>query len=249
MDSISTASTVSASFDFRNGTEGWEAGFADYPTGQWVVFDAEGRPIMTAEQFYDLEAGLRPLPPELGIAGTGFLLSGENYSDDLFMFLKRRLGPEHVVVPKQNYQVIFDLVFASNAPSGAVGPGTPDVPLKAGAGPVEPIPVLADPPYVRMNVDIGDHRIGGPAASVVGGIANGTPIEEVLGELSKILSGDVVLPTVRADGWAGPTLRVRRVAVPEDHPRVLLDRPGPQLPERLGSLEETEAVLTAQMKM
>jgi len=71
----------------------------------------------------------------------------------------------------------------------------------------------------------------------------------VLGELSKTLSGDVVLPTVRADGWADPTLRVRRVAVPEDHPRVLLDRPGPQLPERLGSLEETEAVLTAQMKM
>jgi hypothetical protein len=71
----------------------------------------------------------------------------------------------------------------------------------------------------------------------------------VLGELSKILSGDVVLPTMRPDGSAGPTLRVRCVAVPEEHPRVLLNRLGLQLPDRLRTPEQTQTVLTAQVKM
>jgi transposase len=60
----------------------------------------------------------------------------------------------------------------------------------------------------------------------------------VLEELGRIGSGDVVLPTVRADGSAGATLRVRCVTRPDEHQRVLLTRLGLVLPERLKVLAE-----------
>lgn len=155
------------SFDFREGAQGWEAGFADYPYGERLD--------------YELEAELRELPEEIG-EGTGFWLHGFNHSDDLFMFLKRRLSPEDGVLPNQEYRVRFVLTFASNAPSGCIGAGGApgeSVHLKAGATPIEPLPVTDEEGYVNMNVDKGIQATGGPAASVVGNIANGIPCEEV----------------------------------------------------------------------
>jgi hypothetical protein len=152
---------VSASFDFSRGTQGWAAGFADLPANP--------------NSSYELESGLRPLPAELGTPGTGYLLQSHNRSDDVFMYLKRKLGAADGVVPNQDYQVRFAIKFASNAPSDAFGAGGApgeSVILKAGAGPVEPQPVDQNG-FVRLNVDIGDQTTGGPAASVVGNIANG----------------------------------------------------------------------------
>jgi len=152
---------ISASFDFRRGAQGWQAGFADYPAGE--------------EEFFELESGIRPLPPELAAEGTGFFIQGNNHSDDLFMFLKRRLTRGHGIVANQTYQVRLKIVFASNAPSGAVGiggaPGE-SVFLKAGAGPAEPRGIATNG-YVQMNVDKGDQASRGQAASIVGDIANG----------------------------------------------------------------------------
>jgi hypothetical protein len=162
------SSSVRLESDFRDGAQGWEAGFAEY--------SPETVDMM-------LEAGSRPLPSELGINGTGYYLQGMNHSDDLFMFLKRRLGPDDGVVPGQEYRVMFTIVFASNAPSGAVGiGGSPggSVYLKAGASVVEPEVYLdsADNHY-HMNVDKGEgNEPGGEAASKVGDIANGLSAEE-----------------------------------------------------------------------
>jgi len=72
-----------------------------------------------------LEAGIRPLPPELGIDGTGYYLRGVNRSDDLVMFLRYCLGPEDGIVPGKQYRITIRVAFASNAPSGAVGIGGP----------------------------------------------------------------------------------------------------------------------------
>jgi hypothetical protein len=161
------ASPVRVEFDFGQGTQGWEAGFAEY------------RPEM---QSMMLEGEIRPLPPELGINGTGYYLQGMNHSDDLFMFLKRRLGTEVGVVPDQEYRVMFTIVLAANAPSGAVGiggaPGE-SVYLKAGASPVEPEVYLdSETGYYLMNVDKGSGNSGsGTAASVAGNIANGLSAE------------------------------------------------------------------------
>ncbi|NWF77062.1 MAG: PEP-CTERM sorting domain-containing protein [Chloroflexi bacterium] len=163
------SSSVRLEFDFRDGAQGWQAGFAEYA------------PEMEDMQ---LEAGIRPLPSELGINGTGYYIQGMNHSDDLFMFLKRRLGSEDGVVLGQKYRVKFTIVFASNAPSGAYGiGGSPgeSVFLKAGASTVEP-EVYLDPDanYYLMNVDkgLGNDEAGG-VASVVGDIANGLSAEEV----------------------------------------------------------------------
>jgi hypothetical protein len=161
--------SVRLEFNFCDGAQGWEAGFAEYS------------PEMEGMQ---LEEGIRPLPSELGIEGTGYYLKGMNHSDDLFMFLKRRLETDDGVVPGQEYRIKFTIVFASNAPSGAVGiGGSPgeSVFLKAGASMVEPEVYLdSDTEYYLMNVDKGSGNGGnGTAASVIGDIANGLSAEEI----------------------------------------------------------------------
>jgi hypothetical protein len=158
---------VSISFDFRNGALGWEAGFADYP------------PATNKEDLYGLRAEIRNLPPELAVNGTGFYIQGINRSDDLFMFMKRRLNSSDGIVAGQTYQVNFTLVFASDAQSGCFGVGgAPDVGLKAGATPAEPIALLDNSPlfaWLRMNVGKGGESYGDLAASTTGSTANGIP--------------------------------------------------------------------------
>jgi hypothetical protein len=168
------SSSVRLEFDFRDGAQGWEAGFAEYS------LEMEG--MM-------LEGEIRPLPSELGINGTGYYLQGMNHSDDLFMFLKRQLGTDDGVVPGQEYRVMFTIVLASNAPSGALGiGGSPgeSVYLKAGASAVEPEVYLdSDTGCYVVNVDKGSGNSGsGTAASVVGNIANGLSAEENLRYIS-----------------------------------------------------------------
>ena len=164
-----TPTPVSISFDFRNGALGWQAGFADYP------------PATDKNGFYELRGEVRTLPPELGVNGTGFYIQGNNHSDDLFMFMKRRLSSADGIVAGQTYQINFTLVFASNAQSGCFGiGGSPgdSVGLKAGASPAEPIALLDTSPlfgWLRMNVGKGGSGQGDIAASPTGSIANGIP--------------------------------------------------------------------------
>ena len=159
--------TISVSFDFRNGSQGWEAGFADYPPA-------------TDNGQYQLQAEIRSLPPELGITGTGFYIQGANASDDLFMFLKRRLSSVDGVSAGQTYQINYSLVFASNAPTacGGIG-GAPgeSVYLRAGASPAEPLALLDSDffHYLRLNIPAGKRRDNAIAASSTGNIANGEP--------------------------------------------------------------------------
>jgi hypothetical protein len=93
-------------FDFGQGAQGWTTGFSDYPVGQ--------------EQFFQLDSGLRTLPPPLDQNSTGILLSGVNHSDDLFMFLTGRLTG---FKPDQKYRFNFLVEFATNAPSGCISIG------------------------------------------------------------------------------------------------------------------------------
>jgi transposase len=62
----------------------------------------------------------------------------------------------------------------------------------------------------------------------------------VVEEFARIKSGDVVLPTVTRDGRPGKTVRVRCVTTPDKAQKVLLNRLGLVLPERLRYLEEVE---------
>lgn len=143
---------------FSTGASGWQSGFSDYS-------------ISTAN--LELESGIEPLPPELGSTETAFRISGHNRSDDLFMFLKKKIGG---LQPAAIYQVSFRIVFASNAGSNCAGiGGAPGeaVALKAGASETEPLSILQSDLHYRMNVDIGQQSASGTAASVAGNIANG----------------------------------------------------------------------------
>ena len=174
-----TSSPIHLEFDFCHGAQGWEAGFVEYA------------PEM--EDMMQLEAGIRPLPSELESECTGYYLQGMNLPDDLFMFLKRRLGTDDGIVPGQKYRITYTMVFASNAPSGAAGiggaPGE-SVFLKAGAAPVEPEVYLdSATDYYLMNVDKGPGNSGGgKAASLTGHIANGLSAGEFGTENSPYVS-------------------------------------------------------------
>src|SRR5688572_16762834 len=144
--------TVRRTWQFAPGAEGWTHGFADYPVGE--------------EAFHELEFAHRALPPALGGGRSGLYLSGNNHSDDLFMFVK---APVDGLESATAYDVRLQVRIASKAPKGAVGiggaPGE-SVVFKAGATAVEPVPVAVDGTQ-RMNVDIGSQATGGADAVVL----------------------------------------------------------------------------------
>jgi hypothetical protein len=160
------ASPIELRYDFNEGASGWEAGFSDYGP----EFEME------------LDSGIAPLPESLGQDGTGFRLTGMNRTDDLFMFLKRRIGPDEGIQAGQTFRASYRIVFASDAPTGCAGiGGAPGeaVYLKAGVVSEEPDVVLVDG-YWELTVDKSNQASGGREVWLVGDIANGIECEEAL---------------------------------------------------------------------
>jgi hypothetical protein len=159
-DKVVTGVNVNTSFGGGN-AQGWQAGFADYPVGE--------------EEFYELESGIRDLPAELG-SGKAYYLSGNNHSDDLFMFLKRKLGTAQGLKKNATYLARFDITFGSNVPTacGGIG-GSPgeSVYLKAGASATDPSYQVDGENHYRMTIDKGNQAQSGRDASNVGNISNG----------------------------------------------------------------------------
>jgi len=148
-------------YRFQKGSMGWEADFADYPLAQ------------TDTQF---DSGIRPLPPELHAGASAYYVQGNNERNyDLFMYVRRRLGPTDGIKENQPYLVAYRISLASNAANDClptVGSPGESVFLKAGAAPRMPVSVLKEGTY-RLNVDKGEVNMGGKHASLVGTIANG----------------------------------------------------------------------------
>ncbi|HEY3430595.1 MAG TPA: hypothetical protein VGK39_07965 [Cyclobacteriaceae bacterium] len=135
----------SFSYIFSDSDEGWTGDFADYPEG-----DSLGYAL-----FYKHDT----LPTNLNNNATlkALHISGTNYSDDLFMFVKRKISG---LRPNTTYQLMFNMKIASNAPTGTAGiggaPGE-SVYLKAGASLAEPKKELQSGMY-RLNVDKGNQE-------------------------------------------------------------------------------------------
>ena len=164
-------------FDFDDGAAGWESGFADYPAGR--------------EDFFELDAGVEPLPAPLETR-SGFKLSGSNRSDDLFMFIARRVDGFE---PDTRHELDFEVTFATNAPSGCVGIGGPPgeaVTIKAGAAAVRPEAVDDGGGFLLLNLDKGQQSAGGADAIALGDFANSTDCEAG--------GRDYELKTLDADG-------------------------------------------------
>jgi len=105
------------------------------------------------------------------------MLSGNNHSDDLFMFIKRKVSG---LTPNTSYNLVFEVEVASNAPEGSVGiggsPGN-SVYLKAGASNIEPVKNIQGDQYV-LNIDKGNQSDGGANAIVLGDIATPLTVAE-----------------------------------------------------------------------
>lgn len=125
-------------YDFTTGYEGWSGDFADYP--------------VTDSVFYELEFIRTTLPAPLNTSKYALKITGNNHSDDLFMFIKTKITG---LIPNTTYQLHVDVNFASNAPTNAYGVGGPPgegVILKAGASIVEPLKINSGG-YYLMNID------------------------------------------------------------------------------------------------
>ena len=144
-------------FEFDSDAEGWMTGFADLPAD----YD---------QSIYELDHEHRPLPDGLG--GGGIYVQGHNRSDDLFMYLKRRVDG---LRPNTAYAVSISVDLAGNVPAGLFGiGGSPgeSVFVKAGASTVEPLAEEDGKGYLRMNIDKGNQSRGGESMVVLGNVAH-----------------------------------------------------------------------------
>ncbi len=144
-------------FEFSEGKDGWEGGFADwnppYEDNDWdFVFERTH------------------MPPPLNPLEYGIKVAGTNLSDDLFMFLKRKVSG---LKPNTSYELIFNIELASDTPTGQMGVGGPPdaVYLKTGASIIEP-DIIYDPilNIYRMNIDIGDQMQSGADMINIGNV-------------------------------------------------------------------------------
>jgi hypothetical protein len=163
-------------WDFREGAQGWAGGFADY----YALQDPE------------VDSGMRVIP-DTTPQRRGFLLTGQNDSDDLFMYLTRRISGNEGLVANTSYHVTIEISFYSNRVAGVRGQGGPPaegVYVKLGGSTTTPTLVFdARSTNYRLNIDIGNQSNSGTDATVSGTIENGDVAEN---------DGRHFLPVVRS---------------------------------------------------
>lgn len=132
-------SSLTVSYLFNESDQGWTGDFADYPEGDSITYGL----LFKHDTIQDLSTT------------KGLRLSGTNESDDLFMFIKKKISGLRA---NTQYEVLFNVKFASNAPTDALGiGGAPGegVYVKVGATVEEPKKIL-DAGMYRMNIDKGN---------------------------------------------------------------------------------------------
>lgn len=154
---------IELSYNFNTDTELWQGDFADYP--------------VDSENFYELQFGFSNLPIPLNTSLGSLKQSGINRSDDLFMFIKRKISD---LTPNTDYKISFSIEIATNAADGMVGVGgSPgeDVTIKAGATSFEPNKINHSGFYL-MNLDKSNQANSGNDMKVIGDFSNDTNLNE-----------------------------------------------------------------------
>lgn len=140
-------------YNFATNDNGWTGDFADYPVGE--------------ETFYELSFTHDTLPAPLDKSKKALKINGNNHSDDLFMFTKKKLSG---LAPNTEYTVDFEFELASNLPTNSVGvgggPGTATY-VKAGASATEPKKVEEDDFY-EFSLEKGNQAQSGKDGIVLG---------------------------------------------------------------------------------
>src|SRR5262245_5494661 len=103
--SSSPSGAVTFTYDFAAGPQAWTAGFADHHPGD--------------DAFLELVSDYRALPAPLG-PGSALYISGNNHTDDLFMFFAREVRG---LSPRAQYRVTSEVRIATSIPKGCGGVG------------------------------------------------------------------------------------------------------------------------------
>ncbi|HEV7378591.1 MAG TPA: hypothetical protein VGN64_02285 [Dyadobacter sp.] len=180
---------ITVDSEFQNGTDadanGWTGHFAEYST-------------QTNDSILNVQAGVTHLPAVVDTSRYGFRMQSINRSDDMFMFLKKKVTG---LQPNRSYNLSIDVKLVTNYTETSVGiggsPGS-SVFIKAGASPDEPAVTLKDDFY-EVNIDKGNQSEGGTEMIVVGNVANG--IEEPRYRLvSRSTAGNAFTVTANENG-------------------------------------------------
>lgn len=148
--------------NFAQGQDGWQADFTDYSTQQSDM---------------RFESSWTGLPKPLDGSRKAIKVSSMNRSDDVFMFLKKKLTG---LKPDTDYALVFDVELASAYANNSLGiGGSPggSVFLKAGATATEPQKQLKSGFY-ELSIDKGNQSEGGRDAVVLGTIGAGEDVTE-----------------------------------------------------------------------
>jgi hypothetical protein len=160
---ISTATAQNIVYEFESGPDGWSGDFADY--------------TLTDSLLCELSLNWTALPAPLNATMHGLRISGKNRSDDLFMFVKKRVTG---LLPTTSYDLTIDVDIASCYPTHAAGAGgSPGegVIVKAGATAIEPMKIRVGT-YFRMNIDKDDQTRPGADMDTIGhvGVSDTTTV-------------------------------------------------------------------------
>ena len=146
-------------FNFDLSQEDWNGGFADCPVDN---------------DFYNLLFSWKRAPGKLGGQyGKSLYITGDNHSDDLFMFVKKQITG---LTPNTTYQLNFNFDIINDIPEGLFGiGGSPgeSVFMKFGAVNYEPMAILNDTKTAwLMNIDKGNQALTGTDMLNIGNVAN-----------------------------------------------------------------------------
>ncbi|WP_420320373.1 hypothetical protein [Flagellimonas sp.] len=147
-------------YDFAKDMQNWQGGFSDYPEGEEVSFELE------------IEHSSLPIP--LDESQGAIRQSGNNHSDDLFMFIKRRLTG---LQPNRTYRATFNIQIATNVPDNVPGVGgSPgeSVYIKVGLTQTEPTKQINNDGQYIMNLDKGNQAEDGKDMVLIGDFSNNT---------------------------------------------------------------------------
>jgi len=150
----------------------------DAAPGDWQALFADYSETVAADIGFAGEWGQLPTPLH---SRHGYLLSGNNPSDDsgnLTMLLANQVSG---LQPEALHIVRLEATIASNVPAGCVAiggaPGE-SVKVKLGASTVRP-EVMQDDGQFSFNIDTGNQTSGGEDATAVGDISNQQQCDEV----------------------------------------------------------------------
>ncbi len=142
---------------FFSNQEPFQISFADYPKGR--------------EKDYELQFKTGcSLPQEITGYKQGLKISGNNHSDDLFMYAYKKISG---LKPNTLYQMEFSLEFASNASSNSTGVGgSPgdSVYVKIGAVSQKPERFVDDSNLYQIHLDKGNQGLDGKDMITIGTI-------------------------------------------------------------------------------